>query len=251
MGAMNRFFSIVDYVWLPLLLIASWEFYASLGDAPIYLPRFSVVLHALFELCKTSGFWWQVASTCARCAIGFLVALTIAVPVGISLGASPQLYRKMRLLIEFFRPLPSASIIPICILFLGIGEEMKIFVISFGSAWPILINAIDGVLNIHHDYNKVASAYKIQGIKKILKITLPLSLPSIFSGMKVAISIALILTITAEMIVGGGGLGYFIIDAERAFRFENMYAAVLFVGFLGIIVNIGFSKVEHKLIAWK
>ncbi|MGD2035424.1 MAG: ABC transporter permease subunit, partial [Bacteroidales bacterium] len=146
--------------------------------------------------------------------------------------------------------MPSAAIIPIAILFLGIEDNMKIFVICFGSSWPILINTIDGVKSVEPMYIKTGMVYNFSNFKIFTKILIPASLPVIFTGFRISIAIALILAITVEMIVGGNGLGYYILDAERSFKFSEMYSGIFTVGIIGYFINYSIVKLENKFLYW-
>jgi ABC-type nitrate/sulfonate/bicarbonate transport system permease component len=236
---------------IPLILIGLWELYSTSKSSPVYFPSISSIISRLIELFGLSEFIGHIISTLYRCFLGFLFAMLIAVPFGILLGYNKKIYHLFQFIIEFLRPLPSASIIPISILFLGIDDSMKVFVIFFGSLWPILINTMDGVLNIEPQYLKTAKVFNISTTKTLSKVVFPTILPHIFTGIKISVAIALILAITVEMIVGGNGLGFFILDAERSFQFKDMYAGVLTIGLLGYIINVIFINLEKWVIYWK
>lgn len=236
---------------LPALLILIWEMYTYIGNSPVYLPSFTSIILELWDLLSDFSYWSHIGNTIYRFLFGFLISALIAIPVGLLLGWQKYLYKYFEFIIEFFRPLPSASVIPIAILFLGIDDGMKVFVIVFGSFWPILINTIDGVRNIEPQYFKTAKVFKISKIKIIRHIILPTALPQIFSGLKISIAIALILAITVEMIVGGNGIGYFILDAERSFQFKEMYAGVITIGIIGYFINILINQIEKWVVYWR
>ncbi|MEQ9403575.1 MAG: ABC transporter permease [Cyclobacteriaceae bacterium] len=248
---MKKPISFLRKLIVPILIVVVWSLFTSGGNAPVYLPSLLSISEELASLIVTDTFIDHIAITLYRCFVGFLIAALIAVPVGMSLGFYKKVMNLFQFVIEFLRPLPSAAVIPIAILFLGIGDSMKIFVIVFGSTWPILINTLDGVLGIEKQYLKTAKVFNVSSRKTLLKVVFPSILPQIFSGFKVSIAISLILAITVEMIVGGNGLGFFILDAERSFQFTQMYAGVFTIGILGYLINIVFIKLEKWIIFWK
>ena len=248
---MNRLKNILQQLALPFAFILFWEISSNTGYSAVYLPSFSSILENFYELLSNYNYWKHIATTFYRFFVGFLITTIFGIPIGLLLGWNKNSYRLFEFLIEFFRPLPSASVIPIAILFLGIGDNMKIFVIAFGSFWPILINTIDGVRNIEPLFLKTAKVFEINKLKILKRIILPSALPQIFSGLKISIAISLILAITVEMIVGGNGIGYFIIDAERSFQFKNMYAGVFTIGIIGYLLNLILNQVEKWILYWK
>ncbi len=233
----KRFQKISGFLLLAFLL-GIWEVYSILHPQYVFLPRFSVVIKTLFYNLKDPVYLEDILSTLQRCFLGYFLSIVIMIPLGMLMGRVNKIFFLFEPLVEFFRPMPSAAIIPIAILFLGIDDEMKIFVIFFGSSWPILINTIQGVRSIEQLYIKTGEVFNMKPGQIFIRIIFPASLPSIFSGLRLSIGIALILAITVEMIVStGGGLGYYILDAERSFHFAEMYAGVLTIGIIGYFVN--------------
>jgi sulfonate transport system permease protein len=237
-------------IFFIIFLIICWEIYSISSNAPVYFPPFSQILYTFFGIIVSLEFVFDVAQTLWRCLLGFIIATFFAIPIGILLGRLSFFFNLLNIVIEFFRPMPSAAIIPISILFLGIDNKMKIFVIFFGSLWPILINTIDGVRGIEPIFLKTTHVFGLSKTKLYTKVIFPAALPSIFTGLRVSIAISLILTITVEMIVGGNGVGYFILDAERSFKFKEMYAGVIVIGIIGYSINLFATYIEKKIIFW-
>lgn len=245
------FYNFIIKMIIPIILFTFWEAYVSLGFAPIYMPSFLSIFSTLSTLLFDLEYIEHILITLTRCFSGFFLAVIVAIPFGIILGKNRNIYMYFEVLIEAFRPMPSSALIPIAILFLGIDNEMKIFIIFFGSLWSILINTIDGVKNIEPMYLITAKNFNISKSKTFLKVILPAALPQIFSGLKISIAIALILTITVEMIIGGNGLGSYILDMERSFHFKEMYASIVLIGIIGYSINKIFIYFERKVLFWK
>jgi len=234
---------------LIITLLLLWEIGARYSSYA-YLPAFSTALKTLIEGLQTLSFLNQIFISLFHAFCGLFIATLIMVPLGILMGRNDFIFNLLFPLVEFFRPMPSAAIIPIAILFLGIGYEMKLFVITFGSTWSILLNTITGVRSIEPVYLKTAKVFQFNLKKRLFNVIIPAALPSIFTGMRISLAISLILTITVEMIVGGNGIGYYILDSERSFHFPEMYAGLLALGILGVIINKLFQLTEKKVIHW-
>ncbi|HBA40067.1 MAG TPA: hypothetical protein DCZ05_10090 [Deltaproteobacteria bacterium] len=170
--------------------------------------------------------------------------------LGIVLGYFKLAYSLSESLIEFLRPMPSVAIIPVAILFLGIGDAMMVAVTVYACAWPILINTIAGVKNIDRTLINTARTFGLGRWKALRKIVLPAASPYIVTGLRVSLAIALILVTTSEMIVGVSGLGFFILDEERSLRTDNMYAGIFLVALLGYGLNRLFLVLEKRAMAW-
>jgi ABC-type nitrate/sulfonate/bicarbonate transport system permease component len=155
------------------------------------------------------------------------------------------------MLIEFLRPMPSVAIIPVAILMLGIGDSMIVAVTVYATVWPILINCIDGVRHIESILIDTGRTFGLKRRQILWQIILPGASPYIVTGLRVGLSIALILVTTAEMIAGSKGLGFFILDEERSMNSAAMYAGILLVAALGYLLNRLFLFVEAKTMKWR
>lgn len=228
-----------------------WEFSArSSPDMQYYIPAVSQIAAALFHLIVSGQIWTHLLSSVSRFAAGYLIAAAGAVTLGMILGYFRFAYRLAGVVIEFLRPLPSVAIIPVAILILGIGDAMVIAVTVYASTWPILINTIDGVRHIDRTLINTARTFGLGRIGILRRIVLPAASPYIVTGLRISLAIALILVTTAEMVVGGKGLGFFILDEERSFRSGNMYAGIFVVAALGYVFNRLFVALERRMMAW-
>ena len=235
---------------LIVVLIIVWEIYSRAISDSLYLPPFSDIFRTCVLQLTTATYLQDIGYSLMRCFTGYFLASLIMIPLGVLMGRNNLVYSLFEPLVEFFRPMPSAAIIPIAILFFGIGDKMKLFVVFFGASWPILINTIDGVRGVEPMYIQTGMVFGFSPQKILYKIIIPASLPGIFTGMRISVAIALILVITVEMIAGGNGIGYFILDAERSFHFAEMYAGVFTIGLMGYGINLLLSKLENKVLWW-
>jgi len=173
------------------------------------------------------------------------------VPLGLLMGSIALLYRLMEPLTEFIRPIPAAAYIPVAILFLGIGNEMKIFVVFLACLFPILLNTYGGVRGVDPVLVDTGRTFGISRFRALCQIVFPAALPSILTGMRISLGIALIVVVVAEMIAGNSGIGYYILDMQRSFRVPEMFAGIFTLGLLGFIINFVFLKIEQHFLRWR
>jgi ABC-type nitrate/sulfonate/bicarbonate transport system permease component len=166
------------------------------------------------------------------------------------MGRSQKIYYLLEPLTEMLRPIPSAAIIPIAILFLGIDDSMKIFVVAYACLWPVLINSIDGVRSIDPVLIETGKTFDLSKWRFLCSIVIPAASPHFITGMRISLAIALILSITVEMIAGNNGIGFHILDSERSFRFNEMYAGIFLIGIIGYSVNLVFVKLSDRVMRW-
>lgn len=216
----------------------------------MYFPPVSEIMRALFGLILSREIVGHLGASLSRFVAGYLLSAVIAVTLGVLLGHFRLAYSLLEMLIEFLRPMPSVAIIPVAILFLGIGDPMIVAVTVYACTWPILINTIDGVRSIEPVLIETGRTFGLGQWKILTGIVLPAAWPYIVTGLRISLAIALILVTTSEMVVGRKGLGFFILDEERSLRTSNMYAGIVLVALVGYSVNRLFLSVETRAMAW-
>jgi ABC-type nitrate/sulfonate/bicarbonate transport system permease component len=239
--------------WLVFgMLLLVWEAGSRANPRlQLYIPPVSQILIALGGLVVSGEVTAHLLTTLRRFMEGYLAASAIAVTLGIVLGYFRFAHSLMEMLIEFLRPMPSVAIIPVAILLLGIGDSMILAVTVYASTWPILVNTIEGVRHIERTLVDTGRTFGLARRRILWQIILPAASPYIVTGLRVSLSIALILVTTAEMIAGSKGLGFFILDEERSFRSSNMYAGIFLVAALGYALNRLFMALEAKTMKWR
>jgi sulfonate transport system permease protein len=234
------------------LVLFLWE--AGSRAAPgyrLYLPPISEVFGALIRALFEGPIAGHLLITFQRFAAGYLIAAALGVAFGIALGYFPALHRLFGTTIEFLRPMPSVAIIPVAILLLGIGDAMIIVVTAYASVWSILVNTIDGVRNIESTLVATGRTFGLSLRAILWRIILPAASPYIVTGLRIALSIALILVTTAEMVAGSKGIGFFILDEERSMNSHNMYAGIILVAAFGYALNRIFLGLEARVMQWR
>ena len=234
------------------LLLLLWEFVSRLSPAlQSYLPPVSRILRSLGELIISGQLVRHLMITLSRFLQGYLLAASIAVILGIVLGYFRMAHSLFEAVIEFLRPMPSVAIIPVAVLLLGIGDAMIVAVTVYASVWPVLINTIDGVRHLERTLIDTGRTFGLNRRKILWLVVLPAAAPYIVTGLRISLSIALILVTTAEMIAGSRGLGFFILDQERSMNSSNMYAGVILVSALGYVLNRLFVLGEGWAMQWR
>ena len=242
--------------WPGFLLIAVllvlWE-YASAEKLidPVSMPRISVIAASWWRSIDGGPLLHALLPTLGRIFAGFALAVVVAVPLGLLMGSVSLVYRLVEPITEFIRPIPSSAYIPVAILFLGIDNEMKVFVVFVACLFPILLNTYGGVRAVDPVLIDTGRTFGVTRIAALWRIVLPAALPSILTGMRISLGIALIVAVVAEMIAGNSGIGYFILDMQRIFRVPEMFAGIFTLGVLGFAINFVFLAIESRLLHWR
>jgi ABC-type nitrate/sulfonate/bicarbonate transport system permease component len=215
-----------------------------------HFPPPTEMFAALADEVTTGEFWAAVGNTLQGWALGLAVAAAIAVPVGIVIGSSRPLYRSLRAVIEFLRPIPSVALIPLAVLIWGSGLESKVFLAAFASTWPLLMQTLYGVQDVDPVATDTARSFGFSRPQRLLYVTLPSAVPYIATGVRISAAVALILAVTAELVIGAPGLGREINIARQGGAVDIMYALIVVTGLLGWAVNVLFTRAERRVLHW-
>ena len=237
---------------LILLLLVMWQVGSTteIFD-PVSLPPVTTVMASWYHSILSGALPNQMLPTLWRISAGFGLAVLVGVPLGLLMGTISLFYRLLEPLTEFIRPIPSSAYIPVAILFLGIGDEMKIFVIFLACLFPVLLNTFGGVRAIDPVLIDTGRTFGVSRLVTLWQIMLPAALPNILTGMRISIGLALIVGVVAEMISGNSGIGYFILNNQRIFRVPEMFAGIFTLGLLGFLINLAFLRLELHLLRWR
>jgi NitT/TauT family transport system permease protein len=220
--------------------------------SPRYLPPASTILVTTGLIAFDLEFLAAVAGTLAAWAIGLGLSIVIAVPLGLVLGASRRAWLAATAAIEFLRPIPSVALIPLAIVVWGTGLDMKVRLIVYAGLWPILFNTIYGMREVDPIARDTARAYGYGPLAILRQVSFRSAAPFIYTGIRIAAAIALIVAISTELIVGGStGIGRWILirqesGGDRAF----VYAGTVFAGILGMLINALLVFGERRLFFW-
>lgn len=234
-----------------LAALVVWELVSRLEVVnPVFFPPMTRILGSFFLLLISGDIPLQILMSLKRAAAGYLLAAVVFIPLGVAMGLFGWVYRMLEVIIETARPIPPPAVVPVAMLFFGLGDEMKIFVICFACAWPILLNTFDGVRNIDRVLIYTARTFGLSQGRVITKVILPAASPQIMTGLRISLAITLILVVISEMVGSTDGIGYFILDAQRSFKVDQMYAGMLSLAILGFLLNQLFLFFSNRILAW-
>lgn len=236
-------------LWLPIVLIIVW-LVLSAGSTSFYFPSLSNIMDKFFEIWFFDGIVTDLLPSLGRIFMGFGFALLVGVLGGVGLGLLRRTEEAFRPLLEFLRSTPGVALLPVATLFLGIGQEMKVFMIALACMWPILLNTIDGVRSVEPVLLQAAKSYQLTLIERIRFIYIPNAAPQIFAGGRISLAIATVVLVVTEMIGSPGGLGYFVLNSQRNFDILSMWTGIIMLGLLGYVLNFLFRLAENRLLRW-
>lgn len=233
-------------------LVLLWQFVANAQlISPIFLPGPDRAWAALVSGFTDRGLGGKLLGTLRHMTFGWLAASIAAIVLGSLIGSSRRARIYVAPSLEFLRPLPVSAIIPVAIALYGLSESMAIFVIAFGTLWPMLLATIQGYAGVEPRLLEVARALNLSRLETMAKISLPSALPDILAGMRVSLTVALILSVVCEIVAGLDGLGQWILVSARMFRSPDLFAGVILLGAVGYLAAAVIAEVERRLLAWR
>ena len=233
------------------LLLVLWELVIRAGlISESNIPTASSTFAELLDQFRQPSFWVAVASTLEGWALGLGIAIATAIPLGLLIGSSRWTYRALRVPIEFLRPIPSVALIPLAVLVYGAGLESKVFLAAFASFWPLLIQTIYGVQDVDPVATDTARSFGLGRAARLYRITVPSAVPYIATGIRISSAVALILAVTAELVIGSAGLGKEINLARAGGDLAALYALIIATGLVGWLLNISTTAGERRVLHW-
>lgn len=228
-----------------------WQFAVVSGllDGTI-IPSATDTLATMVTELKSTSTWDAIIETLKGWAIALALASIITIPLGILIGANRLLYDVTRPVVEFLRPVPSVALIPLAVLVFGSGLESKVFLATFAASWMLLIQTIYGVHDVDPIADDTARAYGLSAIARLYRVSLPSALPYIATGVRIASTVALLLSVSTEIVIGAPGIGRAIMLASSAGSYQETYALVAITGFLGIGLNLLHRASERYVLHW-
>ncbi len=238
--------------WIILIAVLSlWQWAADAGKINVTIMASPSRIWEKFIQMLTSGALAKyVIVSLLRVVKGFLIGGGLGLFLGLLLGLSWKFETVMDLFIGIFRPIPPIAWIPFLILLFGIGETSKVVVIAIGSFWPLLLNTLEGVKGVDRQLLELGDVLEKDTKTKIVKLILPSAIPSIFTGMRLAVSRAWSCVVTAEMIAASAGIGYLIQYAREMSQPGLMFVGVATIGLIGLLIDWLMAILQKKLLYW-
>ncbi|MBF5029767.1 ABC transporter permease [Micromonospora sp. ANENR4] len=228
-----------------------WQLIPTLGLVdPHYLPYATDVFGRLAQEVRDLAFWRRVRLTMTSWAIGLTVATLAAVALGTVVGMVPFLRRATHTTVEFLRPVPSVALIPLAVLMFGLQMRAALVIIVYAAFWQVFVQVIYGVADVDTVARDTARSFGLTRAERLRYLVLPTALPYLMTGLRLGAAVALILAVTAEMVIGNPGLGRMIELSRSAGDAVGLYGLVVVTGMLGLLVNVVFRFVERRSLAW-
>jgi ABC-type nitrate/sulfonate/bicarbonate transport system permease component len=230
--------------------VVAWQLIASAAANP-YFPPPSTILGAMHTAWFTGDtVTGDMLPSLGRMLAGWAIAVGVGVPAGLALGRSPVVTDYVSTMFFFARCVPATLLVPVFMFAFGIGPRMEIAAILWGTIWPTLLNTIDGARSVDEVKTDTARAFRITGPRWVFGVVLPAALPKIFAGMRLSLSLAIILMIVSELMGSTSGIGFRLVNAQGNFHLAEMWAWIVLVSVLGYLANLVLSAVERRALAW-
>jgi len=236
-----------------LIFLALWEICAQLKIIinPLFLPPFSTILKTLAEITVSGELWKHASISLRRALIGYASGVVVAVPLGLTIGWFKKFGDILNPLLQVFRNLPVLALLPVFIMFFGIGEFSKIFVIFWGVLWSILLNTISGVRSVDPQLVRASRSMGTGSVRLFSTVVLPASLPHIFTGMRISATTSVLILIAAEMLGASRGLGYALTFYQANMKFPQVYSYIIVMAVIGVVLNFVLEHVEKRSFRWR
>lgn len=235
-----------------LAFLAVWETAPRIGLVDkVFLPPFSEVAQTFVELVANGQLAEHVSASLSRALVGFAIAVVVSIPLGVAIAWYKPVADFLNPILELFRNTAALALLPVFILILGIGETSKIALVVYASAFPILLNTISGVRTVDPLLIRSARSLGLSPIRLFQKVILPASVPTIFTGLRMAAASSILVLIAAEMVGAKAGLGYLITAAQLNFQIPSMYAGIVTIALVGLAFNGVLVAIERRLSRWR
>jgi ABC-type nitrate/sulfonate/bicarbonate transport system permease component len=232
-------------------LVFGWQLFADYsGVPPVFLPGPDRSWDALMN--GIGGELGAVTlATIERMFYGWVLASIAGVLLGALIGSSKAARDYLAPTLEMIRPVPVSAFMPVVIAFTGLSGGMVLIVIAIGAIWPTLLGTVHGVANVEPRLMEVSRSLKLSRLETIWKIALPNAQADILAGARLGLTISLILAVVGEMLTSEDGLGFYILQASRAYHSDQVFAGVILLGVIGLVSNLALQAVEWRVLRWR
>lgn len=231
--------------------LSLWQVLTATGRLdPGTFPTTLAIARAVLGLLVDGEFWSALGHTAESWALGLAIAIGLAIPAGIVIGNSKFLFASTRVIVDFLRPIPVVALLPLGLLMFGTTIKMKLLLVVFGAFWPLLVQVVYGARDVDPVVADTARAFRLGRLRRFGFVVLPSAAPFVATGLRLAATGAFVVTIIAELVAGGQGLGLMMFQSDNAMRYSDTYALVFITGVLGLALNFGLARMEHLVLRW-
>jgi NitT/TauT family transport system permease protein len=233
------------------LLLAIWHYSVVFTGTKVF-PSPMNVRTGVVELLHKHVLWADIGDSLRRVALGFGAAVVVGIPVGLWLGWSAATYQVVNPTLQILRPISPIAWIPVAIIFFGVGDRAAIFLIFLASFFPIVVACVSGVSSVPPVLRSAGRNFGLSTLQLIWRVIFPAALPQILGGVRIALGIAWLVVVAAEMIAVDSVLGYLVIDSRNSGkRYDLVVAAMLMIGIIGLVLDFSIRQVERiKSVRW-
>jgi ABC-type nitrate/sulfonate/bicarbonate transport system permease component len=217
---------------------------------PEYFPPTSAIANALWQALHRPDFWLAFGLTLRTWAFGLAIAVVAGIVLGLVIGSVPFLREATSSTVEFLRPIPSVALIPLVVVLLGTGMLSTLVLVVYASFWQVFVQVLYGVADVDPVASETARSYRLGRWHRVRYLVAPTALPYALTGIRLAASVALILTVTGEFFIGTPGLGRQIDIAYSSGAVSTMYALVVVTGLIGVAANVVTRSAERFVLSW-
>jgi ABC-type nitrate/sulfonate/bicarbonate transport system permease component len=246
--------------WLPfVLLVGVWEAVTRVSGSPFFPPPGEIIAttHDLWlsgpasRLFLTDLAVENLLPSLGRMALALVGSAVVGIGIGIALGRSERAFAYLNPILQFFRAIPPPTLVPVFIVLFDLGTQMQVASIIFSAIWPILLNTADGARSVTPLQMDTAEVFRFSAVDRIRYIIIPSALPKIFAGLRLALSLSLILMVFSELLPGTtNGIGFQLTDAQTRSDMPAMWSVIVLLGVLGYLLNTILLAVEHRVLGW-
>lgn len=244
-----RIRGIATFLWLPLVVLIA-IFILTASGQNIYFPPANEVVETVIDGFTVGKLGDALAYSLFNFFSGYLVAAILGILLGLILGENPWVMSAVSPALNFTRALPYVALVPIFIIALGLGALPKIALIALGCIWPVMLNTVSGVQGIQPSIREVVRTYRIRRFLSFRRITFMGALPEIFTGLRIAISVGIVLVVVSEMYGSTDGIGHYILFSGQRFAIRETWAATIVLALVGYLLNMIFLGFEHISLGW-
>jgi NitT/TauT family transport system permease protein len=233
------------------VFFALWHYLVVWSHTKVF-PAPVQVERGILELLHKNLLWQDIGSSLRRVAVGFGAATILGIPLGLVLGWYPAANQVVNPVMQILRPISPIAWIPVAIIFFGVGDNAATFLIFMGAFFPIVVACVNGVSNVPAVYRRAGRNFGLAPVQLIARVIFPAALPQIIVGLRLALGIAWLVVVAAEMVAVDSGLGYLVIDSRNSGkRYDLVVAAMVIIGIIGLVLDISFRRLERiKSIRW-
>src|SRR5690606_8130077 len=251
--------NVLNRLWFVPLVLAAWEVTTRFVVVSIDFPPPSEIVVRAYELWfsgpaarlfLTDDALDNILPSLARMFVGWFLAALFGVVAGVVLGRSRSLSGYVDGLIEFGRAVPPPMLLPLFLVLFQSGLATQLATIVFGVIWPVLLNSVDGARSVDRTYTETATVFGLSKAQHLRVVVIPAASPKIFAGLRLSLSLALILMVISEIFGGTDGIGYQLLQAQRSFDAAGVWSAIALLGVLGYLVNSLFVLAERRVLVW-